>query len=283
MKRCLLPVLFLLALRAPAQDTARGPDGYTVRPGFGVKKAIATTIVGTVFAGTAVDFYFSWWRDTQKPFSFYTEHWLNSGSRGLDKFGHMFGTHAIFRSLRETLLWGGYERNTALWVAAGMAAFNSIEIEVGDGFSPYGFDYQDLICGMTGIAFGMLQAEIPMLQNFRLKFSYFSDRGFKTPAAFIQDYDAMTIWCSVNVHNLLPEPARKYWPEFINLAAGFGVTAGETRREIILGIDLNLEAFHTSSEDILYAERIWNLMRIPAPAVVWTEKEGFSASAFYAR
>ncbi len=281
--RYIVALALLLALRAPAQDLAPGPDGYTERPGFGLKKAIATGIVGTIFAGTAADFYYSWWRDTQKPFSFFTEHWLNGGSRGLDKFGHMFGTHAIFRSVRETLLWGGYDRSTALWVAAGMAAFNSIEIEVGDGFSQYGFDYQDLVFGMSGIAFGMLQAEIPPLQNFHLKFSYFSDRGFKTPAAFIQDYDAMTIWLSVNVHNLLPEPARKYWPEFINLAAGFGVTNGETRREIILGIDFNLEAFHTSSEDILFTERILNLMRIPAPALVWTERERLTARGIYAR
>lgn len=283
MKRCVSLILLLLALRAPAQTLTPGPEGYTVRPGFGLKKAIATGVAGTVFAGTALDFYFSWWKDTQKPFSFYTNNWLNGGQRGLDKIGHLFGTHAIFRSIRETLLWGGYERSTSLWLAAGMATLNSTVIEVGDGFSPYGFDYQDLVFGISGIALGMLQAEIPALQNFRLKFSYFSERGFKSPAAFIQDYDAMTIWCSVNVHNLLPEPARKYWPEFINLAAGFGVTANETKREFILGIDLNLEAFHTSSEDILYLERILNLMRIPLPAVEWTEGQGFSGRAFYSK
>ncbi len=283
MKRSVAFVLLLLAFRAPAQDVLRGPEGYTERPGFGVKKAIATGIAGTVFAGTALDFYFSWWKNTQKPFSFFTDHWLNGAQRGLDKFGHLFGTHVIFKSIRNTLLWGGYDRNTALWVAAGMAAFNSVEIEIGDGFSQYGFDYQDLVFGMTGIAYGMLQAEIPVLQNFNLKFSYFSDKGFKSPASFIQDYDAMTIWCSIDVHNLLPEPARKYWPAFINLAAGFGTTSNEKKREFILGLDLNLEGFHTSSEDILYAQRLLNLMRIPFPAVEWTEGKGFSASAFYSR
>ncbi len=283
MKRTVAFVLLLLAFRAPAQDLTRGPDGYTERPGFDVKKAIATGIVGTVFAGTAADFYFSWWKNTQKPFSFFTDNWLNGGQRGLDKFGHMFGTHAVFKSVRNTLLWGGYNRYTATWVAAGMAAFNTVEIEVGDGFSQYGFDYQDLVFGMTGIAIGLLQAEIPPLQNFTLKFSYFSDRGFKTPAAFIQDYDAMTIWCSVNIHNLLPEPVRTFWPEFINLAAGFGVTANETKREFVIGLDLNLEGFHTSSEDILFAERIGNLMRLPLPAVEWTEGKGVTAHGFYTK
>ncbi len=132
MKRFITLAVVLLALRAPAQDLAPGPDGYTERPGFGLKKAIATGIVGTVFAGMAADFYFSWWKDTRKPFSFYTDHWLNGTQRGLDKFGHMFGTYADFKSLRNTLLGGGYDRSTALWVAAGMAAFSSVEIEVGD-------------------------------------------------------------------------------------------------------------------------------------------------------
>lgn len=282
MKYC-VALFLLLALRAPAQDLAPGPDGYTERPGFGLKKAIATGIAGTVLAGTATDFYFSWWKNTKKPFSFFTDHWLNGAQRGLDKFGHMFGAYVILKSVRNTLLWGGYDRSTALWIASGMAMFNAVEIEVGDGFSEFGFDYQDLTFDVIGVAYGMLQAEIPALDNFNVKFSYFSDKGFKTPASFIQDYDAMTVWLSVNVHNLLPEPVRKYWPEFINLAAGFGVTNGETRREFIIGIDFNLEGIHTSSEDVLYAQRLLNLMRIPAPAVVWTEGERITAHGIYAR
>jgi hypothetical protein len=277
------PFLLLLALRAPAQDLAPGPEGFTERPGFGTKKAIATGIVGTIFVGTAVDFYYSWWRNTVKPFSFFTEHWLSGSHRGLDKIGHLFGTNVTFKSVRSTMLWGGYDRSTALWTAAGIAAFNAVEIEVGDGFSPYGFDYQDLVFSLAGISYGMLQSEIPVLENFNWKFSYFTNKGFKTPAAFIEDYDAMTIWCSVNVHNLLPAPARKYWPEFINLAVGFGVTENETRREFLIGIDLNLEGFHTSSEDALFAQKIVNLLHIPAPAVGWTEGKRVSASALYVK
>jgi hypothetical protein len=283
MRRYLLCLLFLLAIQAPAQDLTPGPDGYTVRPGFGWKKAVATGIVGSVFVANSLDFYYSWWVNTEKPFSFFTDHWLNGAQRGLDKVGHMFGTHAIFKSMRNTLLWGGYDRTTALWVAAGMAAFNSVEIEVGDGFSPYGFDYQDLAFGFAGIALGMLQSEIPALDNFRLKFSYFTNQGLKTPAAFIEDYDALTIWCSVNVHNLLPAPARKYWPEFINLAVGFGVTDGVTKREFVFGLDLNLEAFHIGNEDVLYAQKILDLMHIPAPGFVWTEGKKPVAKGIYVK
>ena len=282
MNRVLL-MLFLLALRSPAQDLLPGPDGFTVRPGFGTKKAIATGIVGFVFVGTAADFYFSWWKNSEKPFSFFTEHWLDGSHKGLDKIGHLLGTNTIFKSLRNTMLWGGYERRTALWTAAGIAMFNAVEIEMGDAFSPYGFDYQDLVFGMMGISYGMLQSEIPALNNFNLKFSYFTNKGFKTPAAFIEDYDALTIWCSVNVHNLLPDPARKYWPEFINLALGFGVTENETRREFLIGIDFNLEAFHTSSEDLLYAEKILNMTHIPAPAVNWTEGKRVASYGIYVK
>ncbi len=278
-----LPLLFLLALRAPAQELVRGPEGFTERPGFDTRKVIATAIAGTVFVGTAADFYYSWWANASKPFSFYTEHWLAGGHRGIDKIGHLFGTNVVFNSVRNTLLWGGYDRKTALWVSAGMAMFSAVEIEVGDGFSPYGFDYQDLLWGMAGISYGMLQSEIPPLRNFNWKFSYFTNKGFKTPAAFIEDYDAMTIWCSVNVHNLLPGAVRKYWPEFINLAVGMGVTDNETRREFIMGIDINLEGFHTGSEDLLFAQKTLNLLRVPAPALVWTEGKKPYAKGFYVK
>jgi hypothetical protein len=259
----------LLVFQAAAQ--VPGPEGFIPTEGMTTKKIVATSITGSIYVLTAIDSYFTWWKNAEKPFSFFTEHWINGSQRGIDKFGHMFGTYALLKSIRTTLLWGGCQRSTALWWGAGIAAFNAFEIEVGDGFSPYGFDYQDLVFGFSGIAFGMLQTEVPFLRNFDLKFSYYSNLGPKTPASFVEDYDAMTIWCSVNVHNLMPESIRSWWPKFLNLAIGYGVDDNHTRREFVIGFDINLEAFETSSEDLLYAERVVNLMHLPSPAIKWTE------------
>lgn len=274
---------FLLASRATAQDSLRITDGFSEKEGFPTRKAIATGVVGSIFLGTAVDAYFTWWKDVAKPFSFYTENWFNGPHLGLDKVGHFFGTYVLFKITRNMMLWGGYERSKAFWWAAGLSFLNGLEVEIGDGYSPYGFDYQDLLFDVAGVCYGMLQTEVPFLRNFDFKFSYYSKAGFKSPAAFTEDYDAMTIWLSMNVHQLLPSSLKDYWPAFINFTVGYGVNDNQTRRELAIGLDLNLEAFKTSNEDVLLAERILNVMRLPLPAVNFIQGKPAGAQFFYLR
>ena len=285
MKRAALTiaVIGLMAIRVHGQEIRPGPDGFSIRDGWPAKKVVATGLVGLTILATGVDFYYSWWKDAERPFSFYTDNWFNGSQRGLDKLGHFIGPHVHFKSIQNLMRWGGYEPSTALWWAAGLAAFNAVEIEIGDGFTQYGFDYQDLLFGLAGVSYGVLQTEVPAFQNLTFKFSYYSNTGFSSPASFIQDYDAMTVWASVNVHNLLPDPLRKYWPSFINLAFGFGTTEWTTRREFILGLDLNLEGVNTGNEEILFAQKMLNLMHIPGPAFVWTEHEPPRSEWFYVR
>jgi hypothetical protein len=150
--------------------------------------------------------------------------------------------------------------------------WNGLQIEIGDGMSQYGFDYQDLVFDMGGVAYGMLQSEVPVLQNFNFKFSYWSKKGFTSPANFTQDYDAMTIWLTVNVHNLLPTSMDKYWPEWLQIALGYGVDDHETKREGVIALDLNFEAFKTENDNVRVAEKLLDLMHVPAPAVKFTER-----------
>jgi len=285
MRWCLFLFLaaVLLVARAPAQDTLRITDGFSEKSGYLPRKVIATGVVGSIFVLTAVDAYYSWWKDVEKPFSFYSENWFNGPHLGLDKLGHLFGSFVLFKITRNLMLWGGYERATALWWGAGLSFFNGLVVEIGDGFSPYGFDYQDLIFNTCGVAFGVLQTQVPFLNNFNFKFSYYSKAGFKSPNRFTEDYDAMTIWLSMNVHGLLPSSVRDYWPEYINLAVGYGVDDNQTRREFVIGLDLNLEAFKTTNEDVLIAERIGNVMRLPLPAVTFIQGKPADFQFFYLR
>jgi hypothetical protein len=169
------------------------------------------------------------------------------------------------------MLYGGFSPSAATWWGAGLSFLNSLTVEVGDGFTPFGFDWSDLGMGAAGIGYGVLQSEVPVFQNVNLKFSYWSGRGFKTPAAFIQDYDAMTVWASVNVHEFLPETWKEYWPKWLALAVGYGVHDGETRREFAIGFDINFLGFEGTSEDLLFLKKSLNLIRPPLPAVKFTE------------
>ena len=273
MKRWAILLLATLLISRPllGQDsTASITSPYTpVEPPdpYATKKFVSAGLVGGIMLSIGIDAYFTWWRNAQKPFTFYTEGFFNSGHLGIDKLGHFYGSYAIFKSVHTIMTWGGYKQSTALGWALGASIFHGLEIEIGDGFSEYGFDYQDLMFDLMGTAYGYLQAREPFFNNFDFKFSYWSTKGFKTPAAFTEDYDALTIWLSFNVHNLLPERASEYWPKWLNLAVGYGVGENETVREFMVGFDLNFKGFTTSNENVLAAERLLDLMHFPAPGV----------------
>jgi hypothetical protein len=273
-KLLLVAILLVMSGRAiHAEDSIPPFDGYqrgqisTCRHAFGVG------MVGLLSAGILADSYYTWWKDVEKPFTFYSEGWFNDAHLGIDKLGHMFGAHTTFKLGREFLLYAGLSPDAALWWAAGIAAFHTIEIEIGDGFSPWGFAYEDLTMGFIGISYGILQTQVPFFQNFDLKFSYWSN-AIKSPANFTNDYDAMTVWLTPNIHNLLPEEWSKYWPEFIQIGIGYGVGWDRTRRELAIGLDINLESFNFGSDEALLTQRIVNTMHLPLPAVKMTTGKG---------
>ena len=144
-------------------------------------------------------------------------------------------------------------------------------IEVGDGFSPWGFDYQDLVFNFMGIGYGMLQTKVPFFRNFDLKLGIYPQSGWSFPARFTDYYDAHTAWLTFNMENLLPDPVAKWWPGLIQLGVGYSVDDIKTRREAVFGLDLNLEIFPPPNKDILLLQRVLNMWHYPLPAVKFTE------------
>jgi len=217
--------------------------------------------------------YDSWWKESGTPFFFKNENWWNGEHRGVDKAGHLFTSYFYFHTIRDIMLWGGYRPSTAFWWGAGSSMFFALAVEIGDGLGGVGFDYQDLAFNSAGLAFGMLQTHYPFLKNFSLKWSYVPPDGFEFPPRFTKHYDGHTYWLAFNVHNLLPAPARKFWPEFLQLAVGYGVDDNMTKREIVVGLDFNIEAISAPNEDVLLLQRFVNRFHLPAPAVKITEEK----------
>lgn len=271
----LVPLLLTLSfLPGRAQDSLDLTAGYSREHVTGLRRGIAVGLVGAISLSIAVDSYYAWWQDANKPFSFYNDGLLDGAYLGIDKVGHMYGTYATFKIIRNILLWGGSDPKVALWWAAGIAAFHSLQIEIGDAISPWGFDLADMTMGFIGVGYGLLQAEIPSLRNFNLKVSYWSKTGFTSPANFTRDYDAMTVWLAADVHNLLPSSLKPYWPSFLQVAVGYGLGWGQTRREFAIGLDLNLEAFAPCNDNVLLVQRVFNTVHWPAPAIKLTDGKG---------
>ncbi len=259
----------------PGETSPPNPyAGYTRENISPFRHGFSVGLVSAISLSIAIDSYYTWWQDANKPFSFYTEGWFNGPHQGIDKVGHYFGTYATSKIIRNIMLWGGHSPEAALWWAAGIAAFHSLQIEIGDAFSPYGFDYQDMLMGFLGVGYMILQTEVPFMNNFNFKVSYWSKTGFTSPANFVSDYDAMTVWLSANIHNLLPESMGPYWPEFLQVAVGYGVGWKEARREFVIGLDFNLEAFSPCTDNVLLLQRIFNLVHYPSPTLKLTTGKG---------
>jgi hypothetical protein len=231
------------------------------------RKVVATTAVGGLLVGSLVSSYFDWWKDSGRPFHVVREGVFHDYSLGIDKIGHAYTSYFYFHSFRHIMLWGGYSRSAAFWWAAGTTAFFALSIEIGDGVSPYGFSFEDLGFNMLGLGFGMLQAEFPALRNVQFKWSYVPQDGYRWPPRFTDHYDGHTYWLAFNLHRMLPEGVGEYWPEFLQLAVGYGVGDKQTRREIVVGLDFNLGCLRTESPELRLLQREVDLIHLPGPGV----------------
>lgn len=267
-------LLALLLAAAPAAHAQSYLDDYPEGrfvyppPGPQARSTLSTIFVGTITAGILVDSYYSWWRNAEEPFHFYDSPWF-AESRGIDRIGHLYGSYFFYHTFRDILLWGGTDPETARWWGVGLAAFEALSIEIGDAMSPFGFDPKDFLFNMFGIGYALLQEEVPMLRNFPLKFSYWSDYGLRSPANFTTDYDAMTVWMGVDMCGLLGRDSG--WPAWLGFAVGYSVDEQATRSEVLLSFDLNLEAFDTGNNDLRLVQSMANKLHVPLPGVKFTQ------------
>lgn len=238
-----------------------------IESGAGGRELIASALVGGILAGSLVDSYFAWWHNATKPFTFHAEGWLGGDHLGIDKAGHLFTSYFYFHTFHNIMLWGGHRPSTALWWAAGTSAFFALSVEIGDGVSEFGFDYQDLVFNLAGIGYGVLQAEHPFLRNFSLKWSYVPDNGYRFPPRFTNHYDGHTYWLTVNPQVFLPGSVADVWPDVLRVAVGYSVADRVSRREFVVGLDFNLEVCPAPGSDLQLLQKTINMIHLPAPAV----------------
>ncbi len=137
--------------RAPAAARAEHPAS-TPPHLFDRKTAFATA---GVLVGAPIVGYFAWWRTSSRSsFAFANERWFqrDTYAGGADKASHIFLGYIsavtlqhLYRSLDKT---PAQARGLALGV---MVAADAL-IEIGDGFSQYGFSWEDITTNAIGAA-----------------------------------------------------------------------------------------------------------------------------------
>ncbi len=259
-------LVILLTCKAEAQQPTISDSTvsqHTFWSRYNISTMATVGLVGGMFAyGWGV-----WWKNDYRSFRFWNDpNSFLDAHLTIDKAGHMYTGYYIFHVTNDLLTWGGHDKHAAFWWATGVSTFHAFIVEVGDGFSEYGFDYQDMLSNWAGVGFSIFQQKVPVFSNFEIKWSLYyplNRHSFK-----INDlYDYHIYWLSVKVNNLLPESVEPLWPDWLQLAFGYSGADNVTRREYVVGFDYNLEMIPIEGTDINLVKKLLNLFHLPAPGV----------------
>ena len=273
-RRILSPILILVCL-VHCSGYSQVSNGDTVSTTLEMRKnVVAASLIGFSAFTVFVEYQW-WWKGEGHKFTVRSTNLVDSHSRGVDKAGHFFTSFFIYSTVNDLLGWSGADESKRVLVSLAVPALHAIIVELGDGFSRYYFDPNDLAANFLGISYGFLQSKYPFLENFVFKFSYYPSEWSRLNDHWElgADYDGHIYWLSANVHNLLPEVMRVYWPKYLNLAVGYGAknisrfATGEIRRSLSIGLDYNLNSFPPFGETWNLAKHILDKFKLPAPGL----------------
>ncbi len=214
-----------------------------------------------------------WWKGDKSKFHFEWKHdWTYA--LGEDKFGHFFFPYLVSNIYSDAFEWAGISKSNSILYASSFALLYETFVEVRDGFSKqWGFSWGDFTADALGASYPLLQHHFPVLKNFNFKISFFPSDRFKRGSnrVIFDDYESTYDWLTINVHNLLPDEIKKYYPSFINLSIGHSVekldNMGGGNHRFYIGLDWNLNALPGTGWFLKLLKKYLNFYHLPAPAV----------------
>ena len=227
-------------------------------------------IVGSSLAGALGGSYLyvqnSWWSEKQEPFHFDDGADLTY-ALNVDKVGHFMGGLEAADVFSSSMKWAGMQEEKALWYGAAFGSGLQLAIEMKDAYAPYwGFSKWDLALGSAGSLFPVAQYYNDDLKAINFKFSYYKQsdiyweldrkRG-KEPNkyAWQDDYPNQTYWLSVDVNHFTETCC---WPDWLNLAIGFGLDDTQYLNENNTKMGGNNEWYIALDYDIPKMLKKWN-------------------------
>jgi len=206
------------------------------------------------------------WRQTQ---GMYDLGFDDSLWHHIDKFGHFYNTRMVSLLMADAAEWIGFQKRPSMWIGACTAWLFYLQIELFDGqFEEWGFSIGDLLANTAGAFMPLARDKWPALNALQLKFSYHVSEEIDTEQFMVEDYAGMTFWLSANPRTLLPDAVDRFWPAFLNIAAGYGVSQkahGEV--ELYLGFDYDLTAIKAKNPLLKRVIHYFNYLHLPAPAI----------------
>jgi len=237
----------------------------------------------------------SWWSDKQIAFHFDDGMDLTY-ALNVDKVGHFMGGIQSADLFYSSMKWAGMQEKRALWYGAIFGSGLQLAIEMKDAHAPYwGFSKWDLAIGSAGSFWRVAQYYNDDLQAINFKFSYYKhsdiyweldrQRGKETNKySWYDDYPNQTYWMAVNVNHFCETC---YWPDWLNVAIGFGLDdtqylndndrkiGGKNEWYIALDYDIP-KMFKRWNSPIGRTVKHWlNYIHFPAPTIRFSPKLEF--------
>ncbi|HUR31079.1 MAG TPA: DUF2279 domain-containing protein [Saprospiraceae bacterium] len=270
----------------------------------------ASTAGIVAYTGTLITLNELWYKQYPRT-SF---HFFNDAAewQQMDKAGHMFTAYFEADWLHSISRWTGMGRKSSILSSAIVATGLQATVETLDGFSSkWGFSVYDFISNVGGSSLWAVQQMAWDEQRIRMKVSstyrtYPEEIVQGSPSgtttikertndlfgenilqSFLKDYNAQTVWISVNVHSFLPEENK--FPKWLNVAFGYGAENmfGGFRneweldgnkfelnndkypryRQFYLSPDIDLSKIKIKSKPLKMLVCMVNIFKIPAPAL----------------
>jgi len=296
MKYFLLVFFFFSSFTLHAQDldpyAPNYPDSLNKRR---LRTVVAVEAGAYVSAMTAL--YFVWYQGNDfSRFHFYNDNqdWFQH-----DKVGHAYCAYHEgvlgYRALR----WAGVSEKKAAIFGGGLGFLMQTPIEILDGLSEaWGASKGDLIANTAGSALFIGQQLAWKEQRILMKFSFtpskFADiRPTKFGETFgtrlVQDYNGQTIWLSAAPTMFAGKDAPLRW---LCLSFGYGIDGvlgnssnpeflyGEPapqftrQRQFYLSLDVDLTQIRTRHRGLRSLFVALNMLKIPAPALEFSQRVG---------
>lgn len=279
----------ILSAQAAVQAAAPATTQVGVCGSPAYRATSRATVGGVAVAGNVALYeYFkrAWWNGQPAPHM-----WLNweknEPFREMDKFGHAWGGYHLSRIGSELLGGACVSRTKAVWWSAAYAAAFQLQIELWDGKqAAYGFSPFDLAANTAGASYAVAQQYVPALRSIKPTISYSrtlaSKRYGRAQGSQLRpttDYSGQTYWLSVDMDEMLPDAAARWWPGFLRASVGHSITdyvdpnTGRGvwgRREFVLTLDVDPEKLPGQNHLWRRAKHELSYYHFPAPALVLT-------------
>lgn len=330
MLRTTLTALCLFFWLAPTCLPGQNQPFFSLQPADSLHKPRLWAGVGTatVLYGSALVILHRNWVSDGSTSSFHTADDLGDWNQ-MDKMGHGFLAYNESRWLYAGARWAGIRPNAAAWTGFAGGQVLMATLEVFDGLStPGGFSWSDMGANLLGSGLFVSQQIGWHEQRISLKVSawpknYPDDRIYPVSPAgsdgsttlqdrsddiygtglvslFLKNYNANTVWVSVNPRSFFPQRAT-WLPKWLNVAVGVGAEnlfVGQgyewksnincdgpdcdvyrldpdlypRTRQFYLSFDIDLTRLPLRNRFLRLLAGTLNIIKIPAPALELTNR-----------